>query len=38
MSGGEVNNLDLISVSGGEQQKDLGQNWEKTCPVGFWKF
>jgi len=29
MSGGEVNNLDLRSVSGGEQQEDLGQKWEK---------
>jgi hypothetical protein len=29
MSGGEVNNLDLRSVSGGEQQEDLGQNQEK---------
>ena len=26
MSGGEVNNLDIRSVSGGEQQEDLGQN------------
>jgi len=29
MSRGEVNNLDLRSVSGGEQQEDLGQNQEK---------
>jgi len=29
MSRGEVNNLDFRSVSGGEQQEDLGQNWEK---------
>jgi len=29
MSGGEVNNLELTSVSGGEQQGDLGQNREK---------
>jgi hypothetical protein len=26
MSGGEVNKLDLRSVSGGEQQEELGQN------------
>jgi len=37
MSGGEVNNLELRCVSGGEQQEDLGQNREKTCSVGFWK-
>lgn len=29
MSEGEVNNLDLTSVSEGEQQGDLGQNREK---------
>jgi hypothetical protein len=29
MSGGEVNKLDLRSVSGGEQQEELGQNREK---------
>jgi len=29
MSGGEVNNLELRSVSGGEQQEDMGQNGEK---------
>jgi hypothetical protein len=29
ISGGEVNKLDLRSVSGGEQQEELGQNWEK---------
>ena len=29
ISGGEVNNLDLRSVSGGEQQEDLRQKWEK---------
>ena len=29
MSGGEVNNLNLTSVSEGEQQGDLGQNREK---------
>jgi hypothetical protein len=29
MSGGEENDLDLRSLSGGEQQEDLGQNREK---------
>jgi hypothetical protein len=29
MSGGEVNKLDLRSVSGGEQQEELGQKREK---------
>jgi hypothetical protein len=33
---GEVNNLDLTSVGGGEQHGDLGQNREKkTCSVDF---
>ena len=37
MSGEEVNNL-YLRLSGGEQQEELRQNWENTCPVGFWKF
>jgi hypothetical protein len=36
MSVGEVNKLDLRSVSGGEQQEDLGQTQKKDSSVGFW--
>jgi len=35
MSGGELSDLDLKSVSRGEQQEDLDKT--QNCYVGFWK-